>query len=120
MANSLTLLPMLSAPRRDSDPPSEVSHSSPTGLAPLASAVSASVPRAPDPSRHSPVCGCLLCEEYGTGEQAMRQARGNYSRFLTLVASSKPSTDAAASPTGRSVSRGRLSAGHARTAKLRR
>ena len=50
----------------------------------------------------------------------MRQARGNYSRFLAFVAVSKPRTDAAASPTGRSISLGQLSAGHAQTDKLRR
>ncbi len=115
-----SLLPLLSASRRDSDPPSEVSHSSPTDLVHLPSTASASVPRAPDPTRHSSVCCCLLCEQHGTGEQAMRQARGNYSRFLSFVDISKPRPDAVASPTGRSVSLGRLSAGHTQTDKLRR
>lgn len=84
------------------------------------SAQGAAVPRAPDPRRHSAVCCCLLCEQHGTGEQAIRQARGNYSGFLALVAASKPPTDAAAHPTGRSVSRGRLAACQARADEPRR
>ena len=49
----------------------------------------------------------------------MRQARGNYSRFLALVAASRPPTDAAANLTGRSASLARLPVGQARAAKRR-
>ena len=39
----------------------------------------------PDPSRHSAVCCCTLCEQRGTGEQAMRAVGGDYRRFLVRV-----------------------------------
>ncbi len=50
----------------------------------LPSAVSTISPQ-PDPRRHSPVCCCSLCEQCGTGEQAMRSVRGDYQRFLASL-----------------------------------
>ena len=47
----------------------------------------------PDPSRHSMVCCCLLCEQYGTGEQAMRAAQGDYGQFLASVRSAARQAD---------------------------
>ena len=41
------------------------------------SALAASSP-ATEPRRHTPVCCCLLCEAHGSGEPAMRAARGDY------------------------------------------
>ncbi len=43
------------------------------------------VPQTPDPSKHSAVCCCSLCEQRGTGEQAMRSVCGDYPRFLSRV-----------------------------------
>lgn len=51
-------------------------------------------PLSPQPRQHSVVCCCLLCEQYGTGEQAMRSVRGDYAQFLALVVS--PTSQAAA------------------------
>ena len=48
------------------------------------------VSQRPDPSKHSAVCCCSLCEQRGTGEQAMRAARGDYRRFLRFVGSLSP------------------------------
>ena len=42
---------------------------------------------ASDARRHSIVCCCLLCEQQGTGEQAMRSVGGDYRRFLARVRS---------------------------------
>ena len=70
MTDTLTLLSTLSASRR--------------AAGSQATAVS-TVPRAPDPSKHSVVCCCSLCEQRGTGEQAMRSVRGDYPRFLSRV-----------------------------------
>ena len=66
----LTLLPSLSTPRQA------------TGS--QAAAVS-TVLLAPDPRRHSAVCCCRLCEQRGTGEQAMRSVGGDYQRFLARL-----------------------------------
>ena len=41
--------------------------------------------RTPDPSKHSAVCCCSLCEQRGTGEQAMRSVGGDYQRFLARL-----------------------------------
>ena len=49
-----------------------------------AAAVS-TVSQTPDPRRHSAVCCCRLCEQRGTGEQAMRSVGGDYRRFLARV-----------------------------------
>jgi len=43
------------------------------------------VSRAPDARRHSAVCCCRLCEQRGTGEQAMRSVGGDYQRFLARL-----------------------------------
>ena len=43
------------------------------------------VPPAADPRRHSAVCCCRLCEQRGTGEQAMRSVGGHYQRFLARL-----------------------------------
>jgi hypothetical protein len=68
----LTLLSTLSTSRQapGSQPPA-VSTVSPT----------------PDPSKHSAVCCCTLCEQRGTGELAMRSVGGDYQRFLARVGS---------------------------------
>jgi len=70
MATDLTLLPSLSTSRQA------------TGS--QAAAVS-TVLQAPDPRRHSVVCCCRLCEQRGTGEQAMRSVGGDYQRFLARL-----------------------------------
>jgi len=49
-------------------------------------ATTSTVSRAPDPRRHSVVCCCCLCEQRGTGEQAMRLVGGDYQRFLARLA----------------------------------
>ena len=51
------------------------------GQAPAVSTVS----RTPDTRRHSAVCCCTLCEQRGTGEQAMRAVGGDYRRFLARL-----------------------------------
>ena len=43
----------------------------------------------PNPRLHSPVCCCLLCEQTGTGEQAMRSVGGDYEQFLAHVGSAR-------------------------------
>ena len=48
-------------------------------------AATSTVSRSPDPRRHSAVCCCKLCEQRGTGEQAMRAVGGDYRRFLARV-----------------------------------
>ena len=48
-------------------------------------AATSTVSRAPDPRRHSAVCCCRLCEQHGTGEQAMRLVGGDYRRFLARL-----------------------------------
>jgi len=48
-------------------------------------AATSTVSRAPDPRRHSAVCCCRLCEQRGTGEQAMRSVGGDYQRFLARL-----------------------------------
>ena len=68
--SDLTLLLSLSPPRQ-----------APGSRAPAVSTVS----RPPDPRRHSAVCCCRLCEQRGTGEQAMRSVGGDYRRFLARV-----------------------------------
>ena len=70
MATDLTLLLSLSPPRQA------------TGS--QAPAVS-TVLQTPDPRRHSAVCCCRLCEQRGTGEQAMRSVGGDYQRFLARL-----------------------------------
>ena len=77
MTTDLTLLFSMSASRRAAEQEAGLNHS----------AAAATVPRAPDPSRHSAVCCCSLCEQQGTGEQAMRLAGGDYRGFLALVRS---------------------------------
>ena len=64
MPTALTLLSTLSASRQAAD---------------------STVSRKADPSKHSAVCCCSLCEQRGTGEQAMRAVRGDYPRFLARV-----------------------------------
>ena len=49
--------------------------------------VSANLSPTADASRHSMVCCCLSCEQQGTGEQAMRSARGDYPQFLASIRS---------------------------------
>ena len=58
----------------------------------------AHAPPTPDPRRHSMVCCCLLCEQRGTGEQAMRSAHGDYGRFLASVRSAAPRDDGPTPP----------------------
>jgi len=70
MATDLTLLPSLSLPRQA------------TGSQ---AAATSTVSRTPDPRRHSAVCCCRLCEQRGTGEQAMRSVGGDYQRFLARL-----------------------------------
>ena len=72
MTPLLTLLSTLSASRQVIG-----------GRVPAVSTVS----RTPDPSKHSAVCCCSLCEQRGTGEQAMRSVGGDYRRFLARVGS---------------------------------
>ncbi len=48
-------------------------------------AATSTVSRTPDPRRHSAVCCCGLCEQRGTGEQAMRSVGGDYQRFLARL-----------------------------------
>ena len=75
MPTDLTLLFPMSAPRRAAELETGLNHS----------ADGATVPRAPDASRHSAVCCCRLCEQRGTGEQAMRSVGGDYQRFLARL-----------------------------------
>ena len=70
MATELTLLSTLSASRR---------------TAGSQAAAGSTFSRTPDSSKHSAVCCCSLCEQRGTGEQAMRSVRGDYPRFLSRV-----------------------------------
>jgi hypothetical protein len=70
MAINLTLLSTLSAFRR---------------TAGSQAAAGSTFSRTPDPRKHSAVCCCSLCEQRGTGEQAMRSVRGDYPRFLSRV-----------------------------------
>ena len=70
MATNLTLLLSLSPPRQA------------TGSQ---AAAASTVSRTPDPRRHSAVCCCRLCEQRGTGEQAMRSVGGDYQRFLARL-----------------------------------
>ena len=53
----------------------------------------ANTPPTPDPRRHSMLCCCHLCEQRGTGEQAMRSAHGDYALFLATVRSATPRDD---------------------------
>jgi hypothetical protein len=43
-------------------------------------------PIVPDTSRHPATCMCCHCEARMTGEWAMREAEGDYTRFLVIVA----------------------------------
>ena len=86
----------MSASRREAGQKIELNHSASAGHAQPSSSAEATFPRAPDPSRHSLVCCCLLCEQRGTGEQAMRSVGGDYARFLARVASPRPRSDASA------------------------
>ena len=52
----------------------------------------------PDPRRHSSVCCCLLCEQVGTGEQAVRSVAGDYERFLASVTSPAPRSGSPTAP----------------------
>ena len=70
MATELTLLLSLSTARQAAG-----------SQAPAVSTAS----RTPDPRRHSAVCCCRLCEQLGTGEQAMRSVGGDYQRFLARL-----------------------------------
>ena len=70
MHPELTLLPSLSTARQSAGS--------------QATAASTVLP-APDPRRHSAVCCCRLCEQRGTGEQAMRSVGGDYQRFLARL-----------------------------------
>ena len=70
MATDLTLLSSLSTPRQAADSQAE------SGSAFV---------RVPDPGLHSAVCCCRLCEQRGTGEQAMRSVRGDYQQFLARL-----------------------------------
>ena len=87
MPTDLTLLFAMSAPRRAEDCKFELNHSASSVCKPLSPSAATSVPRQPDPRRHSVVCCCLLCELHDTGEQAMRAVGGDYARFLARVAS---------------------------------
>jgi len=86
----------MSASRREAGQKIELNHSGSAGHAQPSSSAEATFPRTPDPSRHSLGCCCLLCEQRGTGEQAMRSVGGDYARFLACVASPRPRTDAPA------------------------
>ena len=96
MHSTLTLLFAMSASRREAGQKIELNHSASAGHAQPSSSAEATFPRTPDPSRHSLVCCCRLCEQRGTGEQAMRSVGGDYARFLARVASPRPRTDAPA------------------------
>ena len=72
MPDALTLLSTLSTPRQATG-----------SQAPTVSTISPT----PDPSKHSAVCCCTLCEQRGTGELAMRSVSGDYHRFLVRVGS---------------------------------
>ncbi len=67
----LTLLPSLSTSRQ---------------AAGSQATATSTVFQTPDPRRHSAVCCCRLCEQRGTGEQAMRSVGGDYQRFLARLA----------------------------------
>ena len=94
MATDLTLLLLLSALRRTAGSSSELIRSAEPDQAQLATSADATFPRAPNPRRHSAVCCCMLCEQQGTGEQAMRSVGGDYRRFLAIVGSRVPSAGA--------------------------
>lgn len=102
MPTDLTLLFAMSAPRRAVDRIPELNHSAPSDREQLPPSADASVPRLPDPRRHSVVCCCLRCELHGTGEQAMREVGGDYARFLARVASPISRSDG---PGGSSVTK---------------
>ena len=80
MPVDLTLLSALSSHPRGAGRNPQANSSVPAESRPVQGSV-----QLPDPRRHSPVCCCLLCEQQGTGEQAMRSVRGNYRRFLARV-----------------------------------
>ena len=88
----------MSAPRLTAKFGSELNHSAASVGTPLSPSVATSVPRTPDPRRHSAVCCCLLCELHDTGEQAMRAVGGDYGRFLARGASPLSFADRSGGP----------------------
>ena len=66
----------------------------------LGPSAGANLQPSPDPRRHSMVCCCKLCEQQGTGEQAMRSARGDYRHFLASIHSADSHAD---EPTARAM-----------------
>ena len=87
MATTLTLLFLMSASRRTAGHTPEADATSALKLTQERLAAEADSSPRPGPRRHSPVCCCSLCEQAGTGEQAMRSVGGDYERFLASVAS---------------------------------
>ena len=100
MPTDLTLLFAMSALRRATARTTGLINSASLDHAQPPPPAETTFPHTPDSSRHSAVCCCLLCEQRGTGEQAMRAAGGDYDHFLAHVASPRPRTDA---PGGASV-----------------
>ena len=90
MPTDLTLLFLMSASRRTAGHKPEAGATSESKQTQERLAAGADSSPWPDPRRHSPVCCCLLCEQSGTGEQAMRSVGGDYGRFLASVGSSAP------------------------------
>ena len=90
MATDLTLLFLMSASRRTAGHKPELGATSASKQTQERLAAGADSSPRPDPRRHSLVCCCLLCEQSGTGEQAMRSVGGDYERFLASVASPAP------------------------------
>jgi hypothetical protein len=86
MATTLTLLLLMSWRRRLPRRKSQGGGGAPI-LSTQAPPAERSLTSPPNPRLHSPVCCCLLCEQSGTGEQAMRSVGGDYERFLAQVAS---------------------------------
>ena len=90
MFTALTLLSALSACRRTVSRKFLSTSAWLRGLCLSSSSALATSSPASDRRRHTPVCCCVLCEQQGTGEQAMRAARGDYGLFLRLVGSLSP------------------------------
>ena len=96
MSTTMTLLLPMSPCRRMAGHKPELGATSASKQTQERLAAGADSSPRPNPRRHSPVCCCLLCEQAGTGEQAMRSVRGDYERFLASVAS--PVTRTGSSP----------------------
>ena len=82
MPSDLTLLLLMSRHRRVAVRASQGGSVAPVQSTPAPPPTERSLTSLPDPRLHSPVCCCLLCEQAGTGEQAMRSAGGDYERFF--------------------------------------